>query len=78
SWWPTPTAFWSSGLNTGWWNSNCERWFVKRLREMERMSVKLFTYAEWKNKIRYNTLSRKVGSKNEKIAEQYIVARTCL
>ncbi|KAJ7757422.1 hypothetical protein B0H14DRAFT_3598836 [Mycena olivaceomarginata] len=21
SWWPTPTAFWSSGLNTGWWNS---------------------------------------------------------
>ncbi|KAK7044607.1 hypothetical protein R3P38DRAFT_3176855 [Favolaschia claudopus] len=25
SWWPTPTAFWSSGLNTGWWNANCER-----------------------------------------------------
>ncbi|KAK7015660.1 hypothetical protein R3P38DRAFT_2786602 [Favolaschia claudopus] len=74
SWWPTPTAFWSSGLNTGWWKSNCERWFVKRLREMERMSVKLFTYAEWKNKIRFNTLSRKVGTKNEKLAEQYIVA----
>ncbi|KAK6987632.1 hypothetical protein R3P38DRAFT_3332483 [Favolaschia claudopus] len=74
SWWPTPTAFWSSGLNTGWWNSNCERWFVKRLRDMESMSVKLFTYAEWKNKIRYNTLSRKVGMKNDKLPEGYLAA----
>ncbi|KAJ7796840.1 hypothetical protein B0H14DRAFT_2390246 [Mycena olivaceomarginata] len=48
SWWPTPTAFWSSGLNTGWWNANCERWFVKRLKEIERKSAKLHTYAEWK------------------------------
>ncbi|KAJ6529249.1 hypothetical protein B0H19DRAFT_866381, partial [Mycena capillaripes] len=27
SWWPTPLAFGSSGLSTGWWNANCERWF---------------------------------------------------
>ncbi|KAJ7883690.1 hypothetical protein B0H14DRAFT_2564768 [Mycena olivaceomarginata] len=46
SWWPTPTAFWSSGLNTGRWNANCERWFVKRSREMETMRVKLFTYGK--------------------------------
>ncbi|KAF8196626.1 hypothetical protein K438DRAFT_1492840, partial [Mycena galopus ATCC 62051] len=49
SWWPTPTAFWSSGLNTGWWNTNCEQWFVKRLKEIERRSAKLHTYSEWKN-----------------------------
>ncbi|KAJ6587967.1 hypothetical protein B0H19DRAFT_867126, partial [Mycena capillaripes] len=49
SWWPTPTAFWSSGLNTGWWNANCERWFVKRLKEMQSTSVKLHTYVEWKS-----------------------------
>ncbi|KAJ6532084.1 hypothetical protein B0H19DRAFT_876809, partial [Mycena capillaripes] len=49
SWWPKPTAFWSSGLNTGWWNANCERWFVKRLKEIEKMSVKLHTYSEWKS-----------------------------
>ncbi|KAJ7893485.1 hypothetical protein B0H13DRAFT_1565735, partial [Mycena leptocephala] len=48
SWWPTPPAFWSSGLNTGWWNVNCERWFVKRLKEIEKNSAKLYTYAEWK------------------------------
>ncbi|KAJ7238892.1 hypothetical protein C8J57DRAFT_946877, partial [Mycena rebaudengoi] len=60
SWWPRPTAFWSSGLNTGWWSSNCERWFVKRTQEMEKMQVKLFTYAEWKSKLRFSTAARKV------------------
>ncbi|KAJ7352382.1 hypothetical protein DFH08DRAFT_693300, partial [Mycena albidolilacea] len=34
SWWPKLTAFGSSGLNTGWWNANCERWFVKHLKKM--------------------------------------------
>ncbi|KAJ7789411.1 hypothetical protein B0H14DRAFT_2397513 [Mycena olivaceomarginata] len=59
SWWPTPTAFWSSGLNIGWWNANCERWFMKRLKKIERKLVKLHTYAQWKNKIRFSTPTRK-------------------
>ncbi|KAF8209005.1 hypothetical protein K438DRAFT_1489650, partial [Mycena galopus ATCC 62051] len=41
SWWPTPTAFWSSGLSTGWWNANCEWWFIKRLKEMSNSQAKL-------------------------------------
>ncbi|KAJ7443743.1 hypothetical protein B0H11DRAFT_1633540, partial [Mycena galericulata] len=60
SWWPKPTAFYSTGLNTGWWNSNCERWFVKRSKEIERTSVELYTYAQWKNKHRFSTAARKV------------------
>jgi hypothetical protein len=75
SWWPTPTAFWSSGLNTGWWNANCERWFVKRSKEMETMRVKLFTYSEWKSKIRFSNIGRKVTANYKKLAANYLDAR---
>ncbi|KAJ6459695.1 hypothetical protein DFH09DRAFT_960490 [Mycena vulgaris] len=75
SWWPTPTAFWSSGLNTGWWNANCERWFVKRLKEMQSTRVKLHTYTEWKSKIRFSTAARKVAANYEKLAAEYLAAR---
>ncbi|KAF8200486.1 hypothetical protein K438DRAFT_1582735, partial [Mycena galopus ATCC 62051] len=75
SWWPRPSAFWSSGLNTGWWNANCERWFVKRLKEMKSTQVKLHTYSEWKSKLRFSTAARKVNAKNDELAAQYLAAR---
>ncbi|KAJ7732816.1 hypothetical protein B0H14DRAFT_2639770 [Mycena olivaceomarginata] len=75
SWWPPPTAFYLSGLNTGWWNANCERWFVKRLKEIQSSSAKLHTYAEWKNKIRFSTPARKVSLKNNELCAQYLAAR---
>ncbi|KAJ7220374.1 hypothetical protein C8J57DRAFT_1536849 [Mycena rebaudengoi] len=75
SWWLKPTAFWSSGLNTGWWNANCERWFVKRLRDMETKPVKLYTYAEWKTNLRFSSAARKVNMKNNEIAAQYLAGR---
>ncbi|KAJ7022263.1 hypothetical protein C8F04DRAFT_971723 [Mycena alexandri] len=75
SWWPTPTAFWSSGLNTGWWNANCERWFVKRLKETKSPQVKLHTYSEWKNKLRFSTAAHKVTVKNDELSAQYLAAR---
>ncbi|KAJ7836743.1 hypothetical protein B0H13DRAFT_2368578 [Mycena leptocephala] len=34
SWWPKPGAFFTSGLNIGWWSPDCERWFHKRLAEV--------------------------------------------
>ncbi|KAJ6618300.1 hypothetical protein B0H10DRAFT_1795595, partial [Mycena sp. CBHHK59/15] len=75
SWWPTPPAFWSSGLNTGWWNANSERWFVKRLKEMNSTRVKLHTYTEWKSKLRFSTPARKVSTKNDELAAQYLAQR---
>ncbi|KAJ7107168.1 hypothetical protein C8R43DRAFT_1080520 [Mycena crocata] len=75
SWWPKPTAFASSGLNTGWWNANCERWFVKCLKEMQTMRVKLHTYSEWKNKLRFSTAARKVNTKNDELSARYLAAR---
>ncbi|KAJ7197332.1 hypothetical protein C8J57DRAFT_1638090 [Mycena rebaudengoi] len=68
SWWPKPTAFWSSGLNTGWWNANCERWFVNRLREIETKPMKLYTYAEWKMNLRFSSAAHKVNMENNEIA----------
>ncbi|KAJ7615013.1 hypothetical protein FB45DRAFT_758155 [Roridomyces roridus] len=72
SWWPTPMAFESSGLSTGWWNANCERWFVKRLKEMAQGTAKLWTFSEWKRKIKFSVTARKVASKNEEIAAEYL------
>ncbi|KAJ7763354.1 hypothetical protein B0H16DRAFT_1211566, partial [Mycena metata] len=72
SWWPTPTAFWSSGLHTGWWNANCERWFLKRLKETKSPQVKLHTYSEWKNKLRFSTAAHKVNMKNDELSAKYL------
>ncbi|KAJ6537910.1 hypothetical protein B0H19DRAFT_962106, partial [Mycena capillaripes] len=75
SWWLKPTAFWSSGLNTGWWNANCGRWFVKRSKEMKSTRVKLHTYSEWKNKLRFSTSARKVNAKNDELGAHYLAKR---
>ncbi|KAJ7608696.1 hypothetical protein FB45DRAFT_762911, partial [Roridomyces roridus] len=77
SWWPTPTAFGSSGMNTGWWNRNCERWFMARLEEIEASSgeTELWTYAQWKSKIRFNSDSPKIAANLDKVAAEYIDSR---
>jgi hypothetical protein len=75
SWWPTPTAFWLSGLNTGWWTTNCERWFVKRMKDIEGKSAKLYTYMEWKNKISFSISAHKVSLKNNDLSAQYLAVR---
>ncbi|KAJ7891474.1 hypothetical protein B0H13DRAFT_1562887, partial [Mycena leptocephala] len=51
SWWPKPGSFFSSGLYIGWWSSDCERWFQKRLAELQSTTVKakLWTQTQWKN-----------------------------
>ncbi|KAJ7793986.1 hypothetical protein B0H14DRAFT_2622356 [Mycena olivaceomarginata] len=48
---------------------------VKRLKEIERKSAKLHTYAEWKNKIRFSNVARKVSLKNDEVSAQYLAAR---
>ncbi|KAJ6451720.1 hypothetical protein DFH06DRAFT_923558, partial [Mycena polygramma] len=72
SWWPTPPAFFSSGLNTGWWNANCERWFVNRMKDIEKRTAPLFTYTQWKNKIRFGTAARKTAVKLDELSAQYL------
>jgi hypothetical protein len=43
--------------------------------EMETMRVKLFMYSEWKSKIRFSNIGRKVTANYEKLAANYLDAR---
>ncbi|KAK7024096.1 hypothetical protein R3P38DRAFT_2531002, partial [Favolaschia claudopus] len=74
SWWPTPAAFFTSGMNIGWWSPDCERWYQKRVREIETnvKTTELFTANQWKNKIRFKQKSREVALANEKVSAQYL------
>ncbi|KAF7335604.1 hypothetical protein MVEN_02215000 [Mycena venus] len=72
SWWPKPGAFFLSGLNIGWWSPDCERWFQKRLLEIEHDRAQLWTQIEWKHKIRFIQKSRQVMLANEKLAAEYL------
>jgi hypothetical protein len=79
SWWPKPGAFFTSGLNIGWWSPDCEHWFHKQLVEVQSTTARadLWTQLEWKNKIRFMQKPRQVGMANEKLAAQYL-SRKCV
>ncbi|KAJ7799779.1 hypothetical protein B0H14DRAFT_2529928 [Mycena olivaceomarginata] len=72
SWWPTPTSFFFSGLNIGWWSPDCERWYQKRLLDFKNHSAQLFTQAEWKHNMRFIQKSRIVAKANERLAAEYL------
>lgn len=43
----------SSGLNVGWWTPMCERWYQKRLRQLEsNPPPPLLTHAKWKHNMK--------------------------
>ncbi|KAJ7468824.1 hypothetical protein B0H11DRAFT_1920835 [Mycena galericulata] len=75
SWWPKPTAFHHSGMNIGWWSPDCERWFQKRVKLLEKNQAPLWTQTQWKHKIRFMQKSRDVALANERIACEYLSAR---
>ncbi|KAJ6546580.1 hypothetical protein B0H10DRAFT_1768801, partial [Mycena sp. CBHHK59/15] len=46
--WPKPVAWYASGLSTGWWSPDCERWYQKRLGLIRNDQGVLMTQTEWK------------------------------
>ncbi|KAJ7202402.1 hypothetical protein GGX14DRAFT_370557 [Mycena pura] len=52
SWWPQAGAFFSSGMNVGWWTPDCERWFQGILREMAENKAVVLNNTRWKDRIR--------------------------
>ncbi|KAJ6620877.1 hypothetical protein B0H10DRAFT_1791071, partial [Mycena sp. CBHHK59/15] len=72
SWWPKPVAWYASGLSTGWWSPDCERWYQKRLGLIRNDQGVLVTQTEWKHKIRFVQKSRTVALANEKIATEFL------
>ncbi|KAJ7475550.1 hypothetical protein B0H11DRAFT_1727461 [Mycena galericulata] len=75
SWWPKPHAFSTSGLNTGWWSPDCERWFLQRQAVINSGRAILHTQTECKSKIRYYKQPRKIGMANDRTATQFLSTR---
>ncbi|KAJ7694637.1 hypothetical protein B0H17DRAFT_931626 [Mycena rosella] len=72
SWWPKPHVFLHSGMNTGWWSPDCERWYQKRLTAIKAGTAALHTQTEWKGVIRFFQKSRQVAVANESLAAQFL------
>ncbi|KIJ39789.1 hypothetical protein M422DRAFT_118499, partial [Sphaerobolus stellatus SS14] len=49
SWWPKPKAWEKSGLDVGYWSSECESWYRERLKKIDENAMELRTHDGWKN-----------------------------
>ncbi|KAL0572374.1 hypothetical protein V5O48_009589 [Marasmius crinis-equi] len=72
SWFPKPGAWKKSGLNCGYWSHDAEAWFQRRLDHIATGESKLFTSAVWKSMIKFDTKTRRMYEKAEKLAAQYL------
>ncbi|KAJ7050835.1 hypothetical protein C8F01DRAFT_1000053, partial [Mycena amicta] len=72
SWWPQPAAFFNSGLNTGWWSPNCERWFKGLLEEMEAGQGRLWSQTKWKKNIRFYQSSLRIFNAQNRLGTEYL------
>ncbi|KIJ32862.1 hypothetical protein M422DRAFT_127413, partial [Sphaerobolus stellatus SS14] len=48
SWWPKPTAWANSGLDVGYWSSECESWYQQRITDINQYAAQLRTSEQWK------------------------------
>ncbi|KAK7001232.1 hypothetical protein R3P38DRAFT_2390482, partial [Favolaschia claudopus] len=56
SWWPQAGAFFRSGLNVGWWTSDCERWFQEIMGEFRDGKAVVLNNSRWTRRLRgFNT-----------------------
>ncbi|KAJ7202901.1 hypothetical protein GGX14DRAFT_462840 [Mycena pura] len=69
SWWPTPSAWQTGGLDPGWWSPVCEDWFLKKQGQYESgKSVRLSTTVQWKSNIKFDKNLRPTLASHEKIS----------
>ncbi len=72
SWFPKPVAWEASGLNIGFWSSDCESWYRGRLKEINSRNPVLRTTNQWRHSIRFLRRSQKVAEANERLAREYL------
>ncbi|KIJ34741.1 hypothetical protein M422DRAFT_134740, partial [Sphaerobolus stellatus SS14] len=51
SWWPKPTAWGGSGLDVGYWSSECESWYQARIKLISEGTAPLRTVEQWKKSL---------------------------
>lgn len=73
SWWPKPAAWNRSGLNIGYWSSDCEEWYQNRLSEIRSQKADPRSHAKWKHALRLGRRSvRQVVDVNEQQAKNWL------
>ncbi|SJL15608.1 uncharacterized protein ARMOST_19111 [Armillaria ostoyae] len=72
SWFPKPAAWATSGLNVGFWTSDCESWYQKRLQENMSESAVLRSTNQWRHSLRFLKRSQRVAETNEKLASLFL------
>ncbi|KAK0458337.1 uncharacterized protein EV420DRAFT_1236530, partial [Desarmillaria tabescens] len=60
SWFPKPAAWATSGLNVGFWTSDCESWYQKRLQENMSESAVLRSTNQWRHSLCFLKRSQRV------------------
>ncbi|KAJ7050458.1 hypothetical protein C8F01DRAFT_1345397 [Mycena amicta] len=74
SWWPQPNAFFTSGMHTGWWSPQCERWFREALAKMEQDQGRLQTHSRWKSQLGYHKHALKIFKAQDRLANEFLRA----
>ncbi|KAJ7288024.1 hypothetical protein C8J57DRAFT_1047354 [Mycena rebaudengoi] len=72
SWWPRPRAWLTSGIYTGWWSPDCERWYQRRLEAIGSDSAKPSPQTKWKSHIKFFQEARLVAQANETMAAEFL------
>ncbi|KAK0230328.1 hypothetical protein IW262DRAFT_1453227 [Armillaria fumosa] len=71
-WFPKPAAWETSGLNIGFWSSDCELWYQGHLNEINSPDPVLWTTNQWRHSLWFLKQSQKVAQVNERLAAEYL------
>jgi hypothetical protein len=69
SWWPKPSIWESSGLNVGFWSSDCETWVLGRLKEIREGTAQLKSPSQWKSLLKFRKSSHVAAMKNDILSD---------
>ena len=77
SWWPKQFTWEASGLNVGYWSTDDEAWFQKHLKDIRKYhgtgNPPYHTAAEWRNKLKYHKVMKKVVAFTRDAAERWLL-----
>ncbi|KDR65543.1 hypothetical protein GALMADRAFT_23763, partial [Galerina marginata CBS 339.88] len=72
SWFPRANVWASTGYNVGYWNRECEDWYINRVGSILDGTAKPLTTHQWRQEIRKNRQAPKLVFQMNKAAEVYL------